>query len=252
MWVVIYIKNITSVSLAHSTKYQYGNAEVGGKVIIHGLPAMLSAVWHTGAVFLDWKRSPVVQIWKGKGSRQYCDNYRDILFLSVLGRVLPNMLVMQIRSYLINFQKLEQSGLKHGKWAHSSTSYPCETPTWVSIGTIRRLCRSQEGIGSANLETLVHYGGLWDSCKNYDLMSAIYSESERGVKCGRSVPGFFPVKSDVRQVLVPALSIFNTCIEWLLSKTADQSHSGACVGDIKATYIFRWWCCNYLEIAGCP
>ena len=44
---------------------------------------------------------------------------------------------------------------------------------------------------------------------------------------------FFSVNTGVRQRCVLALSLFNTCMDWVLGKVVDQSHCGASVGNNK-------------------
>ena len=51
------------------------------------------------------------------------------------------------------------------------------------------------------------------------LISAPYSNTERAIKSGGDVSCFFQVKSGVRQIYVPALTLFNTCIEWVKGET---------------------------------
>ena len=50
--------------------------KAGDKVMIRGLHAVLTAVWLSGIIFPDWKRGLIISIWKGKGNRQDCNNYR--------------------------------------------------------------------------------------------------------------------------------------------------------------------------------
>ena len=89
--------------------------KAGGEAMIHGLHAVLSAVWQSGTIPPDWKRGLVVPIWKGKGDRQDCNNYRGITLLSVPGKVLAHVLLMRIRSQLLKYQRPEQSGFTPGK-----------------------------------------------------------------------------------------------------------------------------------------
>ena len=83
--------------------------------MIHGLHAVLTAVWHSGTILLDWKRELVVPIWKGKGDHQDCKNYRRITLLSVPGKVLVHLQLMRIRSHLPKYQRPEQSRFTPGK-----------------------------------------------------------------------------------------------------------------------------------------
>ena len=87
----------------------------GGKAMTQGLRAVLTVVWHSGTIPPDWKRGLVTSIWKGRGDHQGCSNYRRITLLSVPGKVLTHLLLMQIRSYLLKYQRPEQSRFMAGK-----------------------------------------------------------------------------------------------------------------------------------------
>ena len=89
--------------------------KAGDETMIHGLHAVLTAVWHSGTIPLDWKKGLVVPIWKGKGDRQDCSNYRGITLLSVPGKVLAHLLLTRIRTHLLKHQRPEQSGFTPGK-----------------------------------------------------------------------------------------------------------------------------------------
>ena len=58
--------------------------KAGGNAAIVSLHAVL---WNTGIIPTDWKRGLVVPLWKGKGDRHDCNNYRGVTLLSVPGKV---------------------------------------------------------------------------------------------------------------------------------------------------------------------
>ncbi|KAG0730476.1 Transposon TX1 uncharacterized protein [Chionoecetes opilio] len=89
--------------------------KAGGEAMIHGLHAVLTAVRQSGTIPPAWKRGLVVPIWKGKGDRQDCNNYRGITLLSVPGKVLAHLLLTRIRSHLVKHQRPQQSGFTPGK-----------------------------------------------------------------------------------------------------------------------------------------
>ena len=211
----------------------------GGEAMIHGLHAVLSAVWQSGTIPPDWKRGLVVPIWKGKGCRQDCNNYRGITLLSVPGKVLAHLLLMRIRSQLLKYQRPEQSGFTPGK---STTDRILALRVLVE----RRL-EFQQGLLAAYVDLRkafdsVHRETLWDilrvrgiPARIIDLLTGLYSGTESAVKCGGGISNSFPVNSGVRQGCVLAPSLFNTCMDWVLGKVADQSHCGASVGNSKVT-----------------
>ena len=64
--------------------------KAGGNAV-HG---DLCYAWNTGMIIpTDWKRGLVVPLWKGKGNRQDCNNYRGVTLLSVPGKVFARIIV---------------------------------------------------------------------------------------------------------------------------------------------------------------
>ena len=61
--------------------------KAGGNAVLMLLHAVLCSAWNTGIIPTDWKRGLVVPLWKGKGDRQDCNNYRGVMLLSVAGKV---------------------------------------------------------------------------------------------------------------------------------------------------------------------
>ena len=90
--------------------------KAGGEAMTRGLHAVLTAVWHSGnTIPPDWKKGLVVPIWKGKGDRQDCSNYRGITLLSVPGKVLAHLLLTRIRTHLLKHQRPERSVRVHAR-----------------------------------------------------------------------------------------------------------------------------------------
>ena len=211
----------------------------GGDAMIRGLHAVLTAVWHSGDIPPDWKRGLVVPIWKGKGSRQDCGNYRGITLLSVPGKVLAHLLLMRIRGHLLKHQRPEQSGFTPGK---STTDRILALRVLVE-----RRREFRQGFLAAFVDLKkafdsVHRESLWDLLRLrgipaaiLDLLTGLYSGTESAVKCGGGVSSFFPVNSGVRQGCVLAPTLFNTCMDWVLGRTVDRSRCGAAVGNVRIT-----------------
>ena len=211
----------------------------GGEAMIRGLHAVLTAVWHSGIVPPDWKRGLVIPIFKGKGSRQDCGNYRGITLLSVPGKVLAHLLLMRVRGHLLEHQRPEQSGFTPGK------------STIDRILALRVLVERRrefrQGFLAAYVDLKkafdsVHREALWDLLRFrgipaaiLDLLVGLYAGTESAVKCGGGVSSFFPVNSGVRQGCVLAPSLFNTCMDWVLGRAMDRSRCGADIGNTRIT-----------------
>ena len=66
--------------------------KTGGNAALVSLHAVLCSVWNTGIIPTDWKRG-LVPLWKGKGDRQDCNNYRGMTLLSVPGKVFARIIL---------------------------------------------------------------------------------------------------------------------------------------------------------------
>ena len=58
----------------------------------------------------DRKRGLVVPLWKEKGDRQDCSNYRGVTLLSVPGKVFAWIILDWVHHHLLEHQRPEQSG----------------------------------------------------------------------------------------------------------------------------------------------
>ena len=78
--------------------------KAGGNAALVMLHTVLCSAWTTGIITPDWKRSLVVPLWKGKGDRQDCNNYRGVTILSVPGKVFAWIILDRVRHYLLEHQ----------------------------------------------------------------------------------------------------------------------------------------------------
>ena len=84
--------------------------KAGGESITRWLRTVIVQVWSTSVVPPDWRRGLVTPIYKGRGDRMDCNNYRGITLLSVPGKVLAHLLLNRIRDHLVFTPRPEQAG----------------------------------------------------------------------------------------------------------------------------------------------
>jgi len=54
----------------------------GGRIVYDWLWKLFNVCWISGEVLDDWKEAVIVPLYKGKGYRNECGNYRGISVLS--------------------------------------------------------------------------------------------------------------------------------------------------------------------------
>ena len=62
----------------------------------------------------DWRSSVIVPLYKGKGERTECKNYRGISLLSVAGKIYSGILVDRVRRVTGDLIEDEQGGFRPG------------------------------------------------------------------------------------------------------------------------------------------
>ena len=213
--------------------------KAGGEAALLALHSVFSVVWRTGIIPADWKRGLIVPLWKGKGDRQDCSNYRGVTLLSVPGKVFARVILNRVRGCLLKYQRPEQSGF---------------TPKKSTVDRIlalrvlierKREFRQKLFAAYVDLRKAfdsVHREALWRvlqlrgvPTKLVDLIAALYSGTESAVRCGGAISDFFPVDSGVRQGCVLAPTLFSACMDWVMHRVVDRSGCGAPLGEATIT-----------------
>jgi len=92
--------------------------KAGDNVLVKWLTAVICAMWETGRIPPDWRKSIILPLNKGKGSRRECKNYRGITLFSVQGKMLAFTLLSRIKVKqlkLLGSRRVEQSGFTPGQ-----------------------------------------------------------------------------------------------------------------------------------------
>ena len=87
----------------------------GGEVMLEKLQDLFTGVWDSEAVPADWHKGIILPLYKGKGSRSECGNYRGITLLSVPGKAFAHVLLSRMRPRLLQCRRQEQSGFTPGR-----------------------------------------------------------------------------------------------------------------------------------------
>ena len=69
-------------------------------------------VFESGVVPEDWRSAVIVPLYKGKGERTECSNYRGITLLSVVGKIHERILVDRVHKVTEGLIDDEQEGFQ--------------------------------------------------------------------------------------------------------------------------------------------
>ncbi len=87
----------------------------GGDAVVEWMSVICDLAWRQGEIPDEWKNAVIVPLYKGKGNKDECTNYRGISLLSVPGKLYGRILterLMQVTEIKVSD---EQGGFRKGK-----------------------------------------------------------------------------------------------------------------------------------------
>jgi len=90
--------------------YKYGGIKL--KKTLHHL---IIKMWTEEEIPSEWKNANIVKIYKRKGDRSECGNYRGISLLSTAGKILSGILNMRLQTIAESILPESQSGFRPGR-----------------------------------------------------------------------------------------------------------------------------------------
>ena len=82
----------------------------GGSDALCTLRKIVTRVWKEEVVPEEWHQGIIIRLYKGKGSKSECSNYRGITVLSVPGKVFAHIILARIKLTLLSHRRPQQSG----------------------------------------------------------------------------------------------------------------------------------------------
>ena len=86
--------------------------KAGGEPVIYRLFELIIDVWENEKMVKEWSMTTLISLYKNKGDRKVCDNYRGIALLNITSKIFSRIILNRIQE-LIDHQLLEtQSGFR--------------------------------------------------------------------------------------------------------------------------------------------
>ena len=198
--------------------------------LLHHLYELLRQCWEEGYVPQDMGDANIVTLYKKKGDRSDCNNYRGISLLSVLGKVFARVALQRLQQVAERVHPESQCGFR------------VQRPTTDMLFTLRQLqekCREQKQplfivfVDLTKAFYLVSKEGLFHllekiGCpqKLLKVVMSFHDDMKGSVLFDGSSSAVFPIKSGVKQGCVLASTLFGIFFSLLLSHAFSESEDG--------------------------
>ena len=185
----------------------------GGGAIVEWLVRLLNTCFDAGEVPEDWRMAIIVPLYKGKGDKHVCGNYRGISLLSVVGKVYGRVLANRLREGTDRWLSEEQCGFREGRGCVDQlfvVRQACEkylAKGRESFWAFMDLEKAYDRIDRAALWTVLGFYGVGG--KLLAAVKSFYKNSRACVRVGDRESESFEVKVGLRQGCVMSPGLFN-------------------------------------------
>ena len=121
--------------------------------LLHSLHVLLCQCWQEGAVPQDMRDAKITTLFKNKGERSDCNNYRGISLLSVIGKVFAKVILIRLQKLAERVYSESQCGFRAGRSTIDMV---------FSLRQLQEKCREQQ---------MPLYTAFIDLTKTFDLVS---------------------------------------------------------------------------------
>jgi hypothetical protein len=201
--------------------------KAGGLTLAEWLHEIIRDVWEQEVMVKDWTEAILIRLYKNKGDKRICDNYRGISLLVVAGKVFARILLNRVQRMLDKKLLEEQAGFRSGRSTLDQVfilrtvmerSREFNQPLHICFIDL------QKAYDSVNRET------LWSICHAYGLsnkmikmIKLLYEDTRAEVRIDGDLSTSIQMKTGVKQGCLLSPILFNVYIDFVMRHILEQA-----------------------------
>ncbi|MEL7177812.1 MAG: reverse transcriptase domain-containing protein [Pseudomonadota bacterium] len=194
--------------------------KAGGEAVVEWLTSICQRAWEEGEVPAEWVQAIIVPIYKGKGCKTECTNYRGISLLSIPGKVYGRVLIERVKEITEGRICGEQGAFMKGKG--------CIDQIFTVKGVAEKYIAKGKKLYAAFMDLekaydKVEWEGMWNVLRIYgvggqllDGIKAFYKGANACVRIKGKLSDCFQIKRGVRQGCVMSPWLFNIYMDGVI------------------------------------
>lgn len=199
-------------------------------VLLKPLHDLLCLCWEEGEVPQDMRDSTIITLYKNKGDRSDCNNYRGISLLSIVGKVFARVLLSRLQVLASRVYPESQCGFR----ANRST-----TDMIFAVRQLQEKCREQQQplymafVDLTKAFDLVSRQGLFKLLEKIgcppslrSMIISFHTNTRSRVSCDGTLSDPFLILSGVKQGCVLAPTLFGIFFSLMLKLAYHQCSEG--------------------------
>ncbi|CAF5066742.1 unnamed protein product, partial [Rotaria magnacalcarata] len=201
--------------------------KAGGTPGLIWLKELSVEIWENERIPENWSSAILIPLFKNKGDKTSCDNYRGICLLNVVSKLLTRVILNRIQ-IMIDQQLLEQQvGFRSNRSTVDQifiVNMIMEKASEYDIPLFICFIDIQKAYDSVNREL------LWKICSHYGLtdkivksLQLVYKDSNARVKINGDLSECFKMHTGVMQGGIPSPFLFNIVFDFIMKKVLSET-----------------------------
>jgi hypothetical protein len=200
--------------------------KAGGQPLAEWLHEIIRDVWEQEIMVKDWTAAVLIRLYKNKGDKRICDNYRGISLLVVAGKVFARILLNRIQNMLDKKLLEEQAGFRSGRSTIDQVfilkvvmerSREFNQPLHICFIDL------QKAYDSVNREALWRVCGAYRlSDKMIQMIKLLYEDTRAEVRIDGDFSTSIQMKTGVKQGCLLSPVLFNIYIDFVMRQILEQ------------------------------
>ncbi len=201
--------------------------KAGGLPVLRWLHKIFVDIWQNEEIVDDWTLAILIRLFKNKGDKTKCDNYRGISLLVVASKLFTRVILNRIQT-LIDGQLLKQQA---GFRANRSTidqifvlKMIMEKAREFNKTLFMCFIDIQKAYDSVNRDL------LWKICQHYGLtvkiirlLKLIYKNTRAKVRINGELSESFIIETGVMQGGIPSPVLFNILFDFIIRQVLEEA-----------------------------
>ena len=197
-----------------------------GRVLATRLHTIFVEIWEEEQTVEDWSTAIIIHLFKNKGDKRDCGNYRGIYLLPVASKVFSRLVLNRVQKYLGTQIMEQQAGFQSNRSTIDNIfalkllmekTRDYNKPLFLCFIDI------QKAYDSINREI------LWCICRHYGLTSKLvqllqllYKDSKARVRINGELSDPFDIETGVQQGGIPSPILFNVFFDFVMRQILDR------------------------------
>lgn len=185
----------------------------GGDIVVTKIHDIITKIWNAEKVPKDFKESVIVSLYKGKGERSECGNYRGLSLQCTAGKIFGKILSIRLRSHIEQFLPESQAAFRTNRgtsdmlFCMRQIIEKCSEQSQELYIMFIDIVKAYDSVDRNLLWLFLNKFGC--PPKFLNLLIELHSENVSRVRVQNDTTDAFQIKNGVKQGCVLAPFLFN-------------------------------------------